>query len=363
MAEVRVELGERSYRVLIGEGLLARAADHLGPVIGEGRAAIVADEAVWDLHGEAMRTALPDAPLVTVPPGEASKSWGQLQRVCEALLASGVGRDGTVVAFGGGVTGDLAGLASALLRRGCRLVQVPTTLLSQVDSSVGGKTAINAAAGKNLIGAFHQPSLVLIDPDVLRTLPDRELRAGAAEVIKVALLGDEGFAAWIEAEMPKLLGRDPVTLTHAIATACRAKAEIVAEDEREAGRRALLNLGHTFGHAVEAAYFYDGRVLHGEAVGLGMAMAYRYAERTGTCPGRERERAEALIASAGLPLRLADLPPADVTPGGMLAAMRQDKKVEGGRVTLILPWRVGEARVQRNADEETLLGFLTDELA
>ena len=352
---VRVELGVRSYDVVIGEGALPASADALSRVIGSGRAAVVADETVWGLHASPLRALLPDAPVLTVPSGEASKSFAQYERITEWLLAAGVGRDGTVVAFGGGVTGDLAGFCAATLRRGCRFVQVPTTLLAMVDSSVGGKTAINARAGKNLVGAFHQPGLVVADTAFLGTLPERERRAGLAEIVKAAIIDGEDFAGSLEA------GAEEAAL---IARAVALKARIVAEDEREGGVRALLNLGHTFGHAVEAAYGYDGRVLHGEAVGLGMAMAARFAEREGLCDAGTRDRITALAEAQGLPVRAASLPAeAGLTPDALLAAMRQDKKVEGGALTLVLPRAIGEVHVRKGVREAPLRAFLEADLS
>ncbi|MBB4659354.1 3-dehydroquinate synthase [Parvularcula dongshanensis] len=363
MREVRVELGERAYDILIGPGALPASEGRLRAAIGRGRAAIVADEAVWALHRDVVTAVLGDLPIVTVPSGEATKSWSEYARVSEALLAADVGRDGTVIALGGGVTGDLAGFCAGTLRRGCNLIQLPTTLLSQVDSSVGGKTGINSRQGKNLVGVFHQPSLVVIDTALLDTLPDREMRAGYAEVVKYALLGDAPFASWLEAHGGDVLRRAPAALAEAIETSCRAKARIVAEDEREGGRRALLNLGHTFGHAIEAAYGYDGRVLHGEGVAVGMAMAYRYAEAQGICDGAEAERAVALIAGGGLPTTLGELPAEPLTADGLLTAMYQDKKVEGGALTLILPRAVGDSYVAKSVAGDTVRAFLAQELA
>ncbi|WP_081871580.1 3-dehydroquinate synthase [Parvularcula oceani] len=362
METVEVALGERAYPILIGAGALSAAASRIAGVIGAGRAAIVADEAVLRHHMQALKSVLPDIPIIPVPSGEAAKSFPQYERVCESLLRAGVGRDGTVIAFGGGVAGDLAGFCAATLRRGCRFVQVPTTLLAQVDSSVGGKTAINARAGKNLIGAFHQPSLVVIDTDLLRTLPEREIRAGYAEILKYALLGDRDFADWLEKNAEAVLRLEADAVGHAVAISCRTKAAIVAADEREAGRRALLNLGHTFGHAIEAAGRYDGRVLHGEGVAVGMAMAFRYAAAQGTCPQADAERAQDLIGRSGLPVRLSDLPPLGATPDGLLDAMYQDKKVEGGALTLILPRALGDAYVVKGVDGESVRAFLENEI-
>ena len=363
MREVRVALGTRSYDILIGQSQPHVAAKRLRGALGPGGGAVVADETVLSLHGGFLRDALPDAPVIPVAPGEATKRWSEYERVSEALLAAGVGRDGAVIAFGGGVTGDLAGFCAATLRRGCRLIQVPTTLLAMVDSSVGGKTAINTEAGKNLVGAFHQPSLVVIDTAFLDTLPERELRAGYAEVVKYALLGDADFAGWLADEGANVLSRSPAPLARAIETCCRAKAAIVAEDEREGGRRALLNLGHTFGHAIEAAYGYDGRVLHGEAVAVGMAMAFRYAGAHGDCPESDTRRAMSLIGDGGLPTGLSGLPPAPLTADALLAAMYQDKKVEGGALTLVLPRALGDAYVAKGVPGDRVRAFLESELS
>ena len=364
MKTVRVELGARAYDVVIGEGALTEGADALQRVVGKGQLAIIADETVWALHEARLRAVLPDAPVIRVPSGEGSKSFAEFERVTEALLAAGVGRDGTVVAFGGGVTGDLAGFCAATLRRGCQFIQVPTTLLAMVDSSVGGKTAINARAGKNLVGAFHQPSLVIADTGFLTTLPAREVRAGAAEIHKAALIEGGAFFAAAEEAQDALAGGPSAGLTGLIERAVRLKARIVAEDEREGGVRALLNLGHTFGHAVEAAYGYDGRVLHGEAVGLGLCQAARFAERDGAADTGLAARTEALVARTGLPTRLSGLP-ADpgLTPNALLAAMYQDKKVSSGALTLVLPHAIGDVRVHKGVDEGPLRAFLEEELA
>lgn len=361
MREVRVELGERGYPISIGQNDIGVAAEKLRGATGPG-SAIVADETVLSLHRAFIDNALPGTPIIPVASGERSKCWSEFERVSEALLAAGVERDGAIVAFGGGVVGDLAGFCAATLRRGCRLIQVPTTLLSQVDSSVGGKTAINTRAGKNLIGAFHQPSLVVIDTAFLATLPDRELRAGYAEVVKYALLGDASFGSWLAAHGGSVLAGEDGPLAEAIEICCRAKALIVAEDEREGGRRALLNLGHTFGHAIEAAYGYDGRVLHGEGVALGMAMAFRYATMHGDCPKADTARAIRLIADGGLPTRLRDLPAAPLTADGLLAAMYQDKKVEGGALTLVLPRALGDTYVAKGVPGDRVRAFLQTEL-
>ncbi|MEM9170944.1 MAG: 3-dehydroquinate synthase, partial [Pseudomonadota bacterium] len=274
---VRVGLGARSYDVLVGRGLLETAGAAIAPVLARPQTVVVTDETVWAAQGPRLAAGLAAADIafetIVLPPGEATKSFAQLERLVAALLERGVERADAIVAFGGGVVGDLAGFASAILRRGCRFVQIPTTLLAQVDSAVGGKTGINTALGKNLVGAFHQPALVLADVDALDTLDPRELRAGYAEVLKYGALGDAAFFAWLEENAAAVLAGDAAARIYAVRRSVAMKAAIVAKDEREAGKRALLNLGHTFGHALEAAYGYDGRLLHGEAVAAGMAFA------------------------------------------------------------------------------------------
>ncbi|HEX2764073.1 MAG TPA: 3-dehydroquinate synthase [Allosphingosinicella sp.] len=318
MRETEVALGGRSYPVRIEAGALTQAGEWLAPFR---RTIIVSDENVWAAQGGRLG-GLGQEPIV-VPAGEGSKSWTQLEGLCERLLALGVARDDTLVAFGGGVIGDLVGFAAAILKRGCRYVQVPTSLLAQVDSSVGGKTAINAAAGKNLIGAFHQPALVLIDPDTLDTLPARELRSGYAEVVKYGLIGDPAFFEWCEANGAKLLAGGAEARIHAIATCVAMKAEIVAEDERETeGRRALLNFGHTYGHAIEA----ETDLRHGEAVAIGMATAFRLSVERGLCPPDDAQRAIRHLQAMGLPTET------DVAPERLEARMRHDKK--GGQFVL-----------------------------
>ncbi len=317
MTKVEVELGERRYAVEIANGLLDEAVGRLAPYGRGGRIVAVSDENVWAAQGGRLARCGLDIEPVLVPPGERSKSWAQLEALTERLLELGVGRGDTILAFGGGMVGDLAGFAAAILKRGCSYVQVPTSLLAQVDSSVGGKTAINAAAGKNLVGAFHQPAAVLIDPTTLDTLPARELRAGYAEVVKYGLIGDPGFFAWCEANGHRLLAGDAGARLHAIETCVRAKAAIVAEDELEtSGRRALLNFGHTFGHAIEA----ETGILHGEAVAIGMAMAFGRSAERGLCPAEEAERAIRHLEAVGLPTRT------DVPVERLAERMRHDKK-------------------------------------
>ncbi|MCQ8184949.1 3-dehydroquinate synthase [Parvularcula maris] len=362
MSKVRVGLGDRAYDILIGSGAFQAAAGALR-TLTEKPSAIVADETVLGLYDGVLEAVFGEMPIITLPSGESAKSFAEYARVSEELLAAGVERGGSVVALGGGVTGDLAGFCAATLRRGCKLVMVPTTLLSQVDSSVGGKTAVNTRAGKNLVGAFHQPSLVVIDTDFLASLPPRELLAGYAEVVKYGALGDESFFAWLERHSGTVLACEEEALRHVIETSCRMKAEVVAEDEREAGRRALLNLGHTFGHAVEAEAGYGGGVLHGEAVALGMAMAARFSVARGLAAQADADRLERHLASVGLPTRLAALNGFDASAETLLGHMMQDKKVEGGTLTLILMRRLGEAFVAKDQDQRVVLEFLEKERA
>jgi len=362
---VRVGLDSRAYDVVIGPGLLDQAGDRLRPLLKRPRTAIVSDETVWALHGARLTAALEAAGVtcspVVVPPGEPSKSWEGLADVCDRLLALELDRGDVITAFGGGVVGDLAGFAAAIYKRGVDFVQIPTTLLAQVDSSVGGKTAIDTARGKNLIGAFHQPLAVLADLDVLATLFDREMAAGYAEVIKYGLLGDFAFFEWLEANGAAVLARDPQALAHAVARSVEMKAEIVAEDEKEAGRRALLNLGHTFGHALEAETGYGEALLHGEAVAAGSAIAFRFSAAQGLCPSQDAQRAEAAIAAAGLPTRLAQVSGGRFDAGKLVRHMGQDKKAEGGRLTFILARALGDAFVAKDVAAQAVHDFLVSE--
>jgi 3-dehydroquinate synthase len=360
MRTVTVSLGERSYDVLIDNGLLGGAARHLGRFVRDGRLLVVSDETVWRLLGEQLQTGLGETTTVPilVASGEGSKSWEGLRIVVDQLLEHGVERSDVIVAFGGGVVGDLAGFAAAVVNRGCGFVQVPTTLLAQVDSSVGGKTAINVAAGKNLVGAFHQPSLVLIDPGVLDTLDPREVRAGYSEIVKYALIEDAALFDWLENHAPAVLAGDRDARAHAIAAAVAGKARIVAEDEREtSGRRALLNLGHTFGHALEAETGYSDRLRHGEAVALGCVLAFDFSAERGLCPVDGAARVRAHFECVGLPTRLAALGLAG--KGARLAShMQRDKKREGGRTAFILARGIGKAFVDRQIDLEDVAAFL-----
>ena len=363
---VHVPLGERRYDILIGRGAVEASMPRIA-TLGAGKAAIVTDETVAGLHADALRASLEAAGLavatIVVPPGEGSKSFATLARVCDGLIDARIERRDLVVALGGGVVGDLAGFAAATLLRGIRLIQVPTTLLAQVDSSVGGKTGINTAAGKNLVGAFHQPALVMADTALLDTLPARELRAGYAETVKYGLIGDPGFFAWCEANVGAVLRGGPER-DHAVAVSCRAKARVVVADEREEGERALLNLGHTFAHALERGVGYDGaRLVHGEAVAIGMALAFRFSARLGLCPAADAERVERHLAATGLPTRLADVPGGAGSADALVDAMGKDKKVKGGRLTFILARGIGKAFVEQGVDSAALRRFLSDEAA
>ncbi len=371
MAVIEVALAGRPYRVVIEEGVLGRLSEAAAPFLaayGGGRAVpFVADSNTHRLFAADVEAHLKShgrkAEWFVVEPGEDAKTWGVLESLCDWLLALGVTRKDHVIALGGGVVGDLVGFACAIVKRGLGFVQLPTTLLAQVDSSVGGKTAINTRAGKNLIGAFHQPSLVLIDPLVLGSLPDREMRAGFAEVIKYGLLGDAAFFAWLEANANKVLAREPAALEHAIATSIAMKARIVAEDERETeDRRALLNLGHTFGHALEAETGFSARLLHGEAVALGMVLAARYSARRGEISASDAARAAGAIAAAGLPSQLSAL---GLTCDGaaLVDHMRHDKKAEGTTLPFLLLRALGEAYVARDVALSDVAAFLDGELA
>lgn len=351
MRRIEVALGDRAYPMLVESGLLDRAGELLAPYARGKRPVLVSDETVWALQGQRLNL---DVQPVLIPPGESSKSWAALEALLGRLAAHGVERGDAIIAFGGGVVGDLAGFAAAILKRGCPYIQIPTTLLSQVDSSVGGKTGINTDAGKNMIGAFHQPAAVLIDPLCLDTLPPRELRAGYAEVVKYGLIGDADFFAWCEANGEKLLTGDAAAREHAIATCVAAKAAIVAADEREtSGQRALLNLGHSFAHALEAETGFSETLLHGEAVSIGLVLAIRLSAERGLCSEADAARVTAHLESAGLPTRL------DIGTGASLAAhMAKDKKARDGRVPLILARGIGRAFVDTSISLDEIGIFL-----
>ncbi|HEX2136052.1 MAG TPA: 3-dehydroquinate synthase, partial [Microvirga sp.] len=351
--------------ILVGRGLLAEAGARIA-ALGARAAAVVTDDRVASLYGQALADSLSGRGLrtatVAVPPGEASKSFAQLERVGEALLAAKIERSDVVVALGGGVVGDLAGFAAAVLRRGVRFVQIPTTLLAQVDSSVGGKTGINASHGKNLIGAFHQPSLVIADTALLDTLPPRELRAGYAEVVKYGLINDARFFAWCETHGGEVLRGGPAR-DEAVAQSCRAKAAVVLRDEREEGERALLNLGHTFGHALERVTRYDSaRLVHGEAVAIGIAQAFRFSARQGLCAAADAERVERHLRAVGLPTRVQEVPGGPGSVDALLDAMAQDKKVKAGALTFVLARGIGDSFVAPGVPVEEVRAFLHAEL-
>ena len=353
---VAVNLGDRGYRIDVGRGLLARAPELFAPVLSQKRVFIVTDSNVAPLYLAPLVERLNAAGIrsdhVVVPAGETSKDFPHLAQVLDAMLAAKCERSTMIVAMGGGVIGDLAGFAAAILLRGADFIQVPTTLLAQVDSAVGGKTGINTRAGKNLVGAFHQPRGVLADTDTLSTLPRRELLAGYAEVVKYGLLGDAAFWTWLEANGAAALGGDHDALRHCIVTACQAKARIVAADEREQGERMLLNLGHTFGHALEAEFGYSGALLHGEAVAIGMVQAFDLSVRLGLAPAADLTRIKAHFAAVGLPVA----PPKTraLTPAALIAHMGQDKKVKDGALTFILARGIGKAFVSRDVPAAAL---------
>jgi 3-dehydroquinate synthase len=363
---VSVALGDRSYDILIGEGLLARAGELVRPHLQRGFAAIVTDENVAKHHLATLQAALSAADIrhdsIVLPAGEKTKSYGVLAQVCDRLLVAGVERRDTVIAFGGGVIGDLAGFAAAILRRGVNFIQIPTSLLAQVDSSVGGKTGINSSHGKNLVGAFHQPQVVISDLSLLDSLPRRQLAAGYAEVAKYGLLGDASFYGWLEENVARLLSGDREALSHAVEVSCKTKAKIVAEDETETGVRALLNLGHTFGHALEAATGYSERLLHGESVAIGMVQAFRFSEMQGLCAPQTAARVAAHLKSTGLPTHVSHIAGGLPSPAALLELMRQDKKAVAGKLTLILTRGIGKAFVAHDVADADMLAFLEKDM-
>ncbi|HEY6699494.1 MAG TPA: 3-dehydroquinate synthase [Pseudolabrys sp.] len=363
---VKVALGERAYDIVIGRGLLADLGERIKALRPGARAAIVTDETVGKIHLGAAETALKssgiDSARIVVPAGENSKSYGTFEKICEAIIAGRLERNDLVVALGGGVIGDLAGFAASCVRRGLDFVQVPTTLLAQVDSSVGGKTGINSRQGKNLIGAFHQPVLVIADTALLDTLPKREFRAGYAEVAKYGLLGDPSFFAWLEKNWQDVFAGGPAR-EHAIAVCCRGKADIVARDERETGERALLNLGHTFGHALEAGCGFSGRLLHGEAVALGIVLAFEFSARRGLIAVSEAGRATAHLAAVSLPTQLKNVPGGVPGADALMDLIAQDKKVKRGSLTFILVRGIGQAFIENKVDAAEVRTFLTEKLA
>jgi len=362
---VNVALGERSYDIVIGRNQIATLGIRAAALKPAAKATVVADDNVARLHLEAASAALAAGGLATshvvVEAGEGTKSFAGFEAVCEALIAARLERGDLVVALGGGVVGDLAGFAAAVVRRGLDYIQVPTTLLAQVDSSVGGKTAINSKQGKNLVGAFHQPILVVADTALLDTLPPRQFRAGYAEIAKYGLLGDAGFFRWLENNVKEVFAGGSAR-EHAIATSCRMKAAIVSRDERESGDRALLNLGHTFGHALEAAAGYSDRLLHGEAVALGMILAAEFSVRLGVLAPEHAARIARHLTAAGLPVRLADIAGSLPDADRLMELMAQDKKVKRGKLTLILLRDIGAAYISSDIDPARLRAFLVEQL-
>ena len=363
---VRVALGDRAYDILIGRGLLADAGRAISERLPNVRAAIVTDETVGGFYLDTLVASLAasgiDSVPVVVAPGEASKNFQTLETVTRAILAARLERGDIVIALGGGVVGDLTGFAAAIARRGMRFVQIPTSLLSQVDSSVGGKTGINTAEGKNLVGAFHQPDLVIADTGVLDTLSPREFRAGYAEVAKYGLIDDPAFFAWLEQNWQGILSGGPER-EHAVATSCRAKAKVVAADEHETGERALLNLGHTFGHALESATGYSQRLVHGEGVAIGMVLAHQFSARMNLCSPDDGVRVEAHLRAVGLPTRLSDVPGGLPDAEDLMQRIGQDKKVSRGTLTFILTHGVGQAFIAKDVPPAAVQAFLTEKLA
>ena len=364
---VHVDLPGRGYDVLIGPGLIPRAGAEISPLLTRPVVSVVTDETVGALHLDSLREGLSrhgiDASALSLPAGEATKSWAPLEQTVGWLLDQKVERGDVVVAFGGGVIGDLVGFAAAILRRGVRFVQIPTSLLAQVDSSVGGKTGINAAQGKNLIGAFHQPSLVLADTDVLGTLTARDFLAGYGEVVKYGLLGDADFFEWLEENGPALASGDMSARVEAVRRSVQMKADIVARDETEQGDRALLNLGHTFGHALEAATGYSDRLLHGEGVAIGCALAFELSARLGLCSQESPSRVRAHLKTMGMKTDMSDIPGDLPTAEALVELMGQDKKVVRGELRFILAREIGDAFVTADVPAETVRQVLQDALA
>ena len=363
---VHVALGARSYDVLVGDGLLTAAGEHIAPILQLDRTIIVTDENVASRHLEILQRSLREADIasdtIVLTPGDGTKSFAQLHGLIDRLLSQRIERTSTLIAFGGGVIGDLAGFAAAITLRGIDYIQIPTTLLAQVDSSVGGKTAINAAQGKNLIGAFHQPRLVLADIGVLDTLPRRELLAGYAEVVKYGLISDADFFAWLEEHGTAICAGNLAARRKAVVWSCQSKADIVSADEREAGRRGLLNLGHTFGHALEAQAGYGDILLHGEAVAIGMSMAFDLSRRMGLCPPEDAARVRRHFDIVGLETGLGPVQGTTWNPCDLLAHMGRDKKVRDGQMTFVLVRGIGQAFLCREVATRDILATLEDSI-
>jgi 3-dehydroquinate synthase len=366
MENVHVALGDRSYEILIGDGLIAEAGTHIAPLLRRPRVAIVTDDVVGPLHVNALQEGLSaqgiTSQVLTLPAGESTKAWPEFTRTVEWLLAQKIERSDVVIALGGGVIGDLVGFAAAVLRRGVRFVQIPTSLLAQVESSVGGKTGINAPQGKNLIGAFHQPSLVLADTGVLATLTPRDFLAGYGEVVKYGLLGDAQFFDWLEKNAPAMAAGDMAARIAAVKRSCEMKAEIVARDETEQGDRALLNLGHTFCHALEAATGYSDRLLHGEGVAIGCALAFEMSARLGLCSQEEPSRLRAHLREMGTKVDLADIPGDLPDAEALFDLMGQDKKVVDGQIRFIMARGIGQAFVTSDVPRDGVIDLLRDAL-
>jgi 3-dehydroquinate synthase len=364
---VPVNLADRSYKIHIAQNLIANAGEMIAPILKRAFVAVVTDENVAKFHLANLEASLAATGIATksivLPAGEATKSYKYLAELCDGLLAAGVERRDVVIALGGGVIGDLTGFAASILRRGVNFIQIPTSLLAQVDSSVGGKTGINSPLGKNLIGAFHQPILVLADLDVLNTLPARQRVAGYAEIAKYGLLGDAKFFAWLDQNVESIVqgGNDISATAHAVKTSCEMKARIVAEDETEMGVRALLNLGHTFGHALEAACGYSDRLLHGEAVSIGMVQAFGFSEQLGHCAKGTKSRVINHLKRAGLPTHRSKIKGPLPPNAELVNLMRQDKKAVGGKLTFILAKSIGETFIAKNVDENSVLAFLNED--
>jgi len=367
-ATLQVSLGERSYDILVGPGLLAQAGALIRPLLSSPRVFVVTDENIEKLHLETLKDSLDEAGIenhgVVLPAGEQTKDFAHLESLLDAMLDARCERGTTILAFGGGVIGDLTGFAAATLLRGVPFIQIPTTLLSQVDSSVGGKTGINTRQGKNLVGAFYQPKLVLADIDVLSTLTPRDMRSGYAEVVKYGLIDDLPFFEWLEKNGLALLAGSKEAREQAVLTSCKAKARIVAADERESGQRALLNLGHTFAHALEAEGGYGEALQHGEAVSIGMMMAFELSTRMGLCPRADVERVEKHLRSLGMPVDLPALPEGKSWEAkALLSHFAKDKKVKDGKVTFVLARGIGQSFLCREVETPMVLSVLEDWVA
>ncbi len=361
---IQLDLGQRSYEIRVGEGLVHDAGRRLRPVLAQPRVIVITDKTVAPLYLAELQDSLKregiDCDHLVLPAGEQTKSFDHLRDLADGLLDQSVERGTMLVALGGGVIGDITGFAAGILLRGLDYVQIPTTLLAQVDSSVGGKTGINTRRGKNLVGLFHQPRLVLADVQTLDTLDSRQLRAGYAEVVKYGLIDDPDFFAWLELNGAAVCGGDHAAQTHAVVTSCKAKAAIVAADEREAGQRALLNLGHTFGHALEAETGYGDALLHGEAVAIGMVMAFDLSVRLGLCPAGDLERLRRHLNGVGMPTRLPTVQGVNWSADALMDHMSRDKKVRDGRMTFVLARGIGQSFISRDVDAPTVHTFLSD---